>query len=102
MRSGLPQGFVLSSVICNFTLAYLTNNFFVDPFFLKNFKGNSCSIQINRFLICYGNDLMIKVVSPDEADYALKKLRSKLFNAGLRINSKNIHSYDFSTKAKFY
>lgn len=106
MRSGVPQGSVVGPIICNFTLAYLTNNFFADPFFLKNpalknSKGNTRPIQVNRFFLSYADDLMIKVISKDEADYALKKLISELSKAGLKINSEKTHSYDLSIKAKF-
>lgn len=56
---GVPQGFILGFIICNFTLAYLTNNFFADPFFLtnptfKNLKGSIRLIQVNRFLLSAG------------------------------------------------
>lgn len=105
-RSGVLRSFVLGPIICNFTLAYLTNNFFADPFFTKNLtfnnlKRNIYSIQVNRFLLGYADDLMIKVISQDEADYALKKLTSQLFKAGLKINSENLFSCDLSIKSKF-
>lgn len=107
MRFGVPQGSFLAPIICNFTLAYLTNNFFfADPFFLKNstlknLKGNIRSLQVNRFIIGYADNLIIKVINRDEADYALKKLISKLSEADLKINCEKTYSYDLSIKAKF-
>jgi Group II intron, maturase-specific domain/HNH endonuclease len=107
MRSGVLQSSILSPIIRNFTLAYLTNNFFfADPSFpkslaLKNLKGNIRSIQVNRFLLGYAGDLMIRVINQYEVDYALKKLVSKLSKAGLKINCEKTNSYDLSIKAKF-
>jgi len=106
MLSGVAQGSILGPIICNFTLAHLTNDFFMDPFFsknpvLKNLKGKIRPIQVSRFLMVYADDLMIKVINRDEADYALKKLVNKLSEAGLDINSEKTRSYDLSVKAKF-
>jgi Reverse transcriptase (RNA-dependent DNA polymerase) len=104
---GVPQSSVLSPIVCNFILAYLTNNFFFsDPFFpktptLQNLKCNIRSAQVNRFILGYADDLIIKVISKDESDYALKKLISKLFEVGLKINSEKTYSYDLSMKARF-
>lgn len=106
MLSGVPQGSVLGLIICNFTLAYLTNDFFADPFFpknpvLKNLKGKIRPIQVKRFIIGYADDLIIKIINQNEADYSLKKLISKLFKANLEINSEKTHTYDLSIKAKW-
>lgn len=100
MWSGISQRSSLCSIICNFTLAYLTCDFFKDSFFsnsltFKNFKGKI------RFFICYCNDLIIKVVNPHEGYYALKKLVRKLSKINLNINSEEICIYDLSTKIKF-
>lgn len=100
MLSGISQGSVLGSIICNFTLAYITRNFFKDLFFSKSFTFKNVSGKI-RFLICYCDDLIIKVNNPHEGSYALKKLISELSKIKLNINSKKICIDDLSTKTKF-
>lgn len=100
MLSGISQSSVLSSIICNFTLAYFTSDFFKDLFFSKSLTLKNVSGKI-RFFICYRNDLIIKVVNPHEGCYALKKLVRKLSKVNLNLNSEKICIYDLSTKIKF-
>lgn len=98
--SGISQGSMLSSIICNFTLAHFTSDFFKDSFFSKSltFKNGSGKI---RFIICYCDDLVIKVINPHEGCYVLKKLIKKLSKVSLNINSEKTCIYDLSTKTKF-
>lgn len=100
MWSGTSQGSVLGSIICNFTLAHLTSDFFKDLFFSKSITFKNVSGPI-RFFICYYNDLVIKVTNPHEGFYALKKLVKKLSKVNLNINSEKTCIYDLSTKIKF-
>jgi retron-type reverse transcriptase len=95
MRSGVSRGSALGPLICNFALACLTSNFFKDSFFSKNFNGKI------RFLICYDDDLIVKVINQNEGYYTLKKLTSRLSEASLDINSEKTRMYDLSTKTKF-
>jgi Reverse transcriptase (RNA-dependent DNA polymerase) len=80
MRSGVPQGSVLGPVICNFTLAHFTSDFFKDSFFSTNLVEKNARGKI-RFLICYADDLIVKVINPHESYYVLKKLTGKLSKA---------------------
>lgn len=74
------------------------NNFFIDSFFFKNFKfknfkNNKIRLNftsLNRFIICYANNLMIKITNQNEINYTLKSLINKLSKAGLKINNKKI------------
>lgn len=52
-------------------------------------------------MLSHTHSIIIKVISQDEANYALKKLTNKLSKTGLKISSDKIHSYDLSMKTKF-
>jgi hypothetical protein len=100
MLSGICQGSMLSFIIRNFTFAYCTSDFFKDLFFSKRFTLKNVSGKI-RFLMCYRDDLIIKVVNSHEGCYALKKLVRKLSKVNLNINNETLCIYDLSTKIKF-
>ena len=51
---------------------------------VTNMKGKT--LEVTRFLIGYADDLMMKVISKEEAAYAIEKLGCSLARAGLQIN----------------
>ena len=103
---GVPERSVIGPIICNFVLAQLTKNFFVDINFPKNpvlinLKGNKRNIQVSRYILGYGDDLIFKVISPEESRYTLSKLKPLLSKANLRINLKEKTVYNLNFKCKF-
>lgn len=107
LTKGVCQGSILGPLICNFVLSNILNNFFNDkqqfPNAIKtiNMKGNSRWIDVTRFIIGYSDDIMIKVVSQQEANYAMVKLDSILKQAGLNININKSFIFNLLLRSKF-
>jgi hypothetical protein len=79
LNSGVIRGSIIGPVICNFVLQHITKNFFDDKMFpktltAKNVQGEIRNIRVQRLFISHGEELIIKVVTKDEAIYAIDKL----------------------------
>ena len=103
---GVPEKSVIGPIICNFVLAQLTKDFFVDNNFPKNptlinLKGNKRNIQVSRYILGYGDELIFKVISSEESRYTLLKLNSLLFKANLWANLEERSVYNLDFKSKF-
>lgn len=97
---------ILAPIICNFVLSNLTKDFFCDVNFPKNaavtnMKGKTRNLEVTRFLIGYADDLMIKVISEEEAAYAIEKLGCSLDRACLQINKEKTGVYNLMLKSRF-
>lgn len=112
VSTGVPQGSVLGPSICNFVLGTITKDFFVDTQFPKNpvvtnmrGKKREQGLQVpkgeKRFLIGYAGDLMIKVISREEANYAIEKMKGLLARAGLQLNHDKTRVYKLMEKSRF-
>lgn len=51
---------------------------------------------MQRFLICYGDEVVFRLTSPDEAQYCIHKFKRLLKKFGLWLNIDNTRSYDLS------
>lgn len=113
----MPQGSILGPIICNFVLSNLTKEFFNDTNFPKNgarklarasahpvvtnMKGKTRNLEVTRFLIGFADDLMIKVISEEEATYAIEKLSGSLAKADLQINRRKTRVHNLMLKSRF-
>jgi len=68
---------------------------------LINLKGNKKGIQVSRYILGYGDELIFKVISSEESGYTLSKLKSLLFKANLRMNLEERSVYNLDFKSKF-
>ena len=103
---GVSQGSVLGPVIANVILAKVFENFFCDSLFPTRFKsralsGKAKSFEINRYIIGYADDIILRLATKKEANYAKKKAEKLLAIAGLRLNEEKTQLYDLSVKVKF-
>ena len=106
LEAGVAQGSILGPIICNFVLSNLTKDFFCDVNFptlktVTNMKGKTINLEVTRFMIGYADDLMMKVISKEEAAYAIKKLGCSLARAGLQINQDKTRVYNLMFKSRF-
>ena len=121
LEAGVPQGSIVGPVICNFVLSSLTKDFFGDTHFPKNpcaarkltipgdkvtsrirtEKTETRSVEVTRFLVGYGHDLMIQVISQEEAAYAIEKLGKSLAEADIDISKSQVGIYDLKVKSRF-
>jgi hypothetical protein len=97
---------VIGPLICNFVLSKILTNFFNDQQFPKNpklinMKGNLRNIEVTRFIIGYADDLILRVIDMQEANYSLKKLEKILKYVGLNINKDKSCIYNLLEKSKF-
>lgn len=91
LTKGVCQGSVIGPLICNYVLSNILSKFFNDKQFPKsikttNMKGNLRWLDVTRFIIGYAEDIMIKVISEQEANYVITKLEKILKPVGLNIN----------------
>nr|YP_009720789.1 hypothetical protein [Ostreobium quekettii]QGQ62001.1 hypothetical protein [Ostreobium quekettii] len=139
LKAGVPQGFIVGPVICNFVLSSLTKDFFEDTHFPKNPCASSAfskrtkftipsasrfvrfekaeeapgdkvtsrirtetrNVEVTRFLVGYAHNLMIQVISQEEAAYAIEKLGKSLAEADLDISKSQVGIYDLKLKSRF-
>lgn len=106
LTKGISQGSIIGPLICNFVLSNILNDFFNDrqfPSTIKtiNMKGNKRWIDVTRFIIGYSDDIMVKVISEQEANYAMLKLNNILKQAGLNINQNKSFIFNLLFKSKF-
>lgn len=106
VKTGVPQGPILGPIICNFVLSNLTKEFFNDTNFPKNaavtnMKGKTRNLEVTRFMIGFADDLMIKVISEEEATYAIEKLSGSLAKADLQINRIKTRVHNLMLKSRF-
>jgi hypothetical protein len=59
-------------------------------------------LDVTRFIIGYCDDLMIKVVSQQEANYVMAKLDHILKPVGLNININKSFIFNLLLRTKFY
>lgn len=103
---GVSQGSVLGPVIANVILAKVFERFFDDTLFPRWFKsktlaGKAKSFEINRYIIGYADDIILRLASKEEANHAKKKAEERLAVVGLRLNEEKVRLYDLSMKVKF-
>jgi len=58
-------------------------------------------MEVRRFIIGYSDDIIIKVISEQEANYAMLKLNNILKQVGLNINSNKSSIFNLLFKSKF-
>jgi hypothetical protein len=106
LQKGVSQGSVIGPLICNFVLSNILNDFFNDKQFpmrpkLINIKDNLHFVKATRFIIGYADDLMIKVINVQEANYSYTKIEKLLKTVGLNINKEKSTIYNLLEKSKF-
>lgn len=104
----VPQSSVIKQVIANVILAKIFENFFNDHMFPKYVKGLALSENkkirsffVYRYILGYINYIKLRVANKKEVKYAKNKVKKCLAVAGIRLNQKNIQSYDLSQNVKF-
>ena len=105
LNKGVSQGSIIGPLICNFVLSNILTNFFNDIKFPKavrctNMKGNTRTMDVTRFIVGFSDDIILKVISEEEANYAKLKLNNILQQVGLNLNLKksSVHNLLFKTK----
>lgn len=106
LTKGVCQGSIIGPLICNYVLSNILINFFNDKQFpnaikVTNMKGNLRWLDVTRFIIGYCDDLMIKVVSQQEANYVMAKLDHILKPVGLNININKSFIFNLLLRTKF-
>jgi RNA-directed DNA polymerase len=106
LNAGVQQGSVLGPLISNVVLAKVFENFFDDDMFPKLVEENTWpeknkSLEANRYIVSYADNMIMRVISKEEVDYAKKKAEKCLAVAEIRLNKEKTQSYDLSKKAKF-
>jgi hypothetical protein len=99
-------GSILGPIIFNFVLAKIFSHFFNDfssTISIKQKIVSSLNTAVSaRYLICYANNIILKVQNKEEATKAIVKLRVLLETVSLKLAKKRSHYYNLSTKAKFH
>lgn len=98
---------ILGPIIFNFVLAKIFSHFFNDfssyTISIKQKIVYSLNMAVStRYLICYANNIILKVQNKEEATKALLKLQILLETVSLRLDKKRSNFYNLSTKAKFH
>lgn len=96
---------ILGPLIANFVLAKIFSYFFNDfssTIFIKQHLVFALNTAVStRFLICYANNIILKVHNKEEAKKVILKLRILLDTVSLKLNNNRSHYYNLSTQVKF-